>query len=381
MQCETANVMPMLIFLVALVAAGCLRRNGSVAALAAAAGVAIVATLHCLFNRQIKELTLAHLMVGSLAFEGAMRHAKLPLPLIATYAELAFGLLCIFPNLMVTLTETCCPGLGARDPFGPMRSFEEYRHNKFFSKQHAFLHAAIVIKIASICTSFWPALRHSPRVQMSRIFIEPAMLVTVALILMTHDHGASTKAAHELDSHPVIGTLMCLTAFLHAVSAGVHLSYPTPTGAPPDLTVPLPGGGPAPLRLLRIVTCFAYLLLANFLFVDTFMEYLGCRWVLIKVGITDDDEARIGWNPSTEISTYKAAAVIATVLCLAFVIVPLAGDGPTATKGGEYAKVSAEEHTLLPLAQVRVEDADDSELTVEQVKVGNGSEGSAEGSA
>ena len=357
MQCEPANVMTMLVFLVALIGSAFVRQN--TAATLACAGVAMLATIHALVFREIKELTLAHLMVGSIAVEGAIRVARAPFLAFGTWPELAFGALAIFPNLMVTLTETCCPNSGHSIYFG-LRTFEEYRHNKFFSKQHAFLHAALVIMLSSICSSFWPKLRRSPRAQMARLFIEPSCLVAVAMILMTHDHGASTANAHDLDSHPVIGSLMCLAAFCHTVTSAVHLSYPSPTGAPPDLTVPLPGGGPAPLRILRLTTCFAYLLLANFLFVDTFMEYLGCRMVLVKVG-GDTDTARIGWKPATEMSTYESAAVLTAVLTLAFVIVPLVGDGPAANgvEGAAAYGTPSEKHTLLPLAHVHVEDGED----------------------
>ena len=98
--------------------------------------------------------------------------------------------------------------------------------------------------------------------------------------------------------------------------------------------------------MLRLTTAFAYLLFACFLFVDTFFEYLGCRMILVKVG-DEQDTGRIGWNPDTEVSTYKASAILMAVLTLAFVIVPLVGDGPAAV--GVATDDGAEESTeLLP---------------------------------
>jgi len=387
MQCEPQHVWPMMLFLVAVHVAGFTRSN--VAATAACGGIAVALGLYALNYLGTKTLTIAHLFVGSLAFEGAVRIAQRPLFTVSSWPELIFILLCIYPNMLVTLSKTCCPNSGGNSLDFGLRDFEAYTHIPFFERQHAFLHAAITVLLVSTATSFFPRLRRSPRAQQARIFIEPSMLVTVAMILSTHDHGASTSKGHELESHPVIGSLMCLAAFFHTFTAAASFAYPTASGAPADLTEVSPGGGPAPLRMLRLATAFAYLLVADFLFIDTFMEYLGCRQVLVKTG-DSHDPGRAGWSPMTELSTYKATTIILAVLTLAFVIVPLVGDGSattTPTDGEHEERVS-----LLALADVQrhrdVHPKDHAEVTqplsvvlIEKTPLADGSEGSAEGSA
>lgn len=349
MQCETANILPMMLLVVLLYASAFVRSRGMMAGTALT--IAIVAlAYYSIVVRGIKNLTIAHLGVGSLGFEGAVRVARAPLLTVHTLPELFVILLFIWPNLMVTLSETCCPNDTTHFYFST-RSFEQYRHVRFFSKQHALLHFAITLLLASGGSSYWRRLRYSPRVQLARVFIEPACLVSVAMILVTHDHGASTTKGHEIATHPVIGMLMILAAICHTVTLAVHYAYSTANGNPADLTTRLPGGGPTPLRLLRLTTAFAYLLFACFLFVDTFFEYLGCRMILVKVG-DEQDTGRIGWNPDTEVSTYKASAILMAVLTLAFVIVPLVGDGPAAV--GVAKDDGAEESTeLLPAILVQ----------------------------
>jgi len=377
LQCEAANALPMLLNLVLLYTSA-IYRNRQLVLAACALGV-VASTAYALNVRGIKELTLAHLMVGALGFEGAVRVAKTPLFTANSRAELAFCALCIFPNLMVTLGETFFHNSGHSLTF-TQRSFAEYQHNHFFKKQHAFLHSAIIMLLSSTASSYWPRLRRSVRVQAARVFIEPSCLVAVAMILMTHDHGASTTTKHELDTHPIIGALMILAALCHTVTAGVHYAYPTPTGGPPDLCTPLPGGGPAPLRLLRLATAYAYMLFAIFLFVDTFMEYLGCRAVIVTVG-DEHDPARVGWNPRTEESTYLAAAVLGAVFTLSFVIVPLVGDGLHSDSRNADKEESEERSALLPLALVRASDAEMPPGAGLETGERPPSEGSAEGSA
>eukprot|EP00966_Prymnesium_polylepis_P167005 3860428-Prymnesium_polylepis.1 len=61
------------------------------------------------------------------------------------------------------------------------------------------------------------------------------------------------------------------------VSAAAHLATPSPHGGPPDLSEPIPGGGPRALELLRLVNSYSAFVLGFFLYFDTFFEYLKCR--------------------------------------------------------------------------------------------------------
>ena len=100
---------------------------------------------------------------------------------------------------------------------------------------------------------------------------------------------------------------------------------------------------------------FAYLLLANFLFVDTFFEYLGCRMTMIKVG-DEHSQARVGWNTNTELSSYMCAALLGAVLSLAFLLIPLVGDGVSS----DAPLAEEEQSSLLPLSKLRA--SEDGEL-------------------
>jgi hypothetical protein len=224
--------------------------------------------------REIVILTFMHQVMGMMAAEGAVRFLRCPLVVPTTLSDaLLFSLLFVL-NFGIVAGETVMAvrvDSGFALGIGPVFfDSSHFRRVAFYQKQHATLHAVLCVLVLSIGTALVPRWRRSPTVQQARIVLEPACLVGVAMILFTHQHGADTP---ELASHPAIGTLMCLGAFVQVLCCLAHLSVPTRDGAPPDLTEPLAPADDAPaLRMGRILLAYAYLVLAYFLYVDTYME-------------------------------------------------------------------------------------------------------------
>ena len=73
----------------------------------------------------------------------------------------------------------------------------------------------------SSATSLVPRWRRSPTAQQARIVVEPACMVSVAMILLTHRHGAGEPA---LASHPAIGSLLIMAALVQVLVCLAHLS-------------------------------------------------------------------------------------------------------------------------------------------------------------
>lgn len=200
----------------------------------------------------------------------------------------------------------------------------------------------------SSATSLVPRWRRSPAAQQARVVVEPACMVSVAMILLTHRHGAEEPA---LASHPAIGSLLILAALMQVLVCLAHLSVgadvatTTPAGVrgranhgdagPLDLTRPLPPGLDSPaLKMLRGLLAYACLLLAYFLYVDTYMEYLGCRRVILEVG-PPNTGPRVGLSGGSELFTYLSLAVIGAALALACLLVSGAGAAPPESRGSD----------------------------------------------
>jgi len=282
-------------------------------------------------------LTYMHLSLGMIATEGALRLARAPMWAISTRLEL-FAVVCtIIPNLSIVLSESIfwhCNGVNMLTCVPrPLNTTAEgsFASNPLYRKQHAVLHTAIVGLMVSLGSTYWPRIRKSPKVQLVRLFVDPACLVAVANILATHDHGA---AKHELNSHPALAVMM------YAVSACMFFSNAMQLAAAPgtDLTVKLDHGRGAPSGLLvpRLVASFSALILGNFLYVDSAMEYLGCRTVLIKPG-GDDNKSRLGLSPTTELSTYLSITTMLAVGMMAAMVLV----NPTVTGLDEYTTLSS----------------------------------------
>jgi len=325
-QCDAGNVLTMLVPLAALLVWALTRSRRWRGTAISAIVIACSAYGH---SRGIADLTLGHQMVGMLATYAGVKVAEKPYFVVTTVGELFGIVLMILPNALVVMTET----FHTMHPF-MFRTFDWFRRNAFFHKQHALLHFGICVMLISLATSYWmgdPRLRRSPRVAMVRAILEPACLTVTANVLSTHQHNVP-DATDPLDSshlptHAYIALFMFASATLHLVTGAAHLSWPAqPDGAPAPLATPA-------LTMLRLVTAFAYLLLSYFLYLVTFFQYLGCRHELFVVGTEGEPGAnpieytREGLTIASETSTYLALATLASALTLAC-LVPAGGDAP-----------------------------------------------------
>lgn len=340
-QCEGGNIFPYILFIVLHYASAFIRQSGGRrrrTLTAVVAAMILVDTVYMFKGRRIKALSMGHLFVASICFEFALRFAKEPLYIVRSRPEFLFVCVCNVPFLIQTISETFMP-FHAFKEMPHFTTFQSWSHIYFFEKQHALIHGSVAMMLASFASSYFTRLRRSPQVQLARTFLDPACMVSIVAILMTHDHGAGSAQANELATHPAIGVLLFLAALCQTISAIVHFSWPRPDGEPPDLSTPLPGGGPTPLTVLRLTTSFAFLLVNWFLYIDTLMEYMGCRLIMIKVG-DEHDTARLGWSPASEVSSYQSAAFLSAVLAFSCVIVPLFG--------GDFRPPAARSASVLP---------------------------------
>jgi len=325
-QCSTANVGILLFILAGHYGFHTFARSS---ARLQSVCVAVIALACCIgFAQKIAALTFMHQLVGMCALEwGARMVDRAAVTVTSRGALVAFGLL-MLPNFLVTANETFF-GFNEQMTGMGLRPLNNFKYTPFYRKQHCMLHAALSFLICSVATSFWKRWRHSHEVQLVRTFMEPACLVTIAMIVGTHDHsGGASSHGHEghehhehLPSHPVISNLMCITALTQVVTNVLHLSYPVSAGGTADIS--LKGGSAPVLKLCRLANAFAHLVLAHFLFIDTFFEYLGCRLDLLMVG-PPDGQTRQGLTVNTEVSTYLACSVMLAALVLSSFI--LRGD-------------------------------------------------------
>jgi len=311
----------------------------------------MLASVYCLVIRNIHRGIFAHLFMGMMAIEAAARIVRHPLIVLAG-SEAILGVVFFLPNFYAVMEETLFSI--RQDPVCchlDIHGLSEFANAHFYDKQHAQLHGALSIMVLSVAMSVPMRWRHSPRVQMARIFIEPSCLVAVAMILFTHHHGTTLPWEGEgFATHPVMGFLMCTCAVMHMVTSAAHLGHPTPNGRTPDLCSPLPGGGPPALRMSRLVGAFAYLLLGFFLYIDTHMEYMGCRQEVILVGEANTGP-RLGHSAGSEISTYLSCTFVLASCAMGLLIwsMPLGDDEGGGGGGGAKVSCAQQEATKLQL--------------------------------
>ena len=284
-----------------------------------------LACCYCLFVRVIVRGTFAHLVMGMMGVEAAFRIVRDGVLFTARSKAEFFLMFAMFvPNLMGVLESTLVAV--KQDPIRLLwKPADEWAKSTFYDKQHAILHGALCVLVLSVWSSYWDRWRRSARMQQARVFIEPSCLVAVASILFTHHHGLTMPWEGEgFATHPVMGVLMCLDAIFHMMTAAAHLAHPNP-----DLCSPLPGGGPPALRMSRLVCAFFYLLLGFFLFIDTHMEYMGCRQVVILVG-GPGVGPRLGHSAGSEISSYLSGTFMLAALALSLMIARM----PFESEGG-----------------------------------------------
>lgn len=314
-------------------------------------------------------LTYMHMCLGMIATEGSMRVIRAPLWAAPTKADLFAVIAVIVPNICVVLSETIlwrCEGVDMLAcnlrPQGRL-DYGSFARNPLYKKQHAILHGAICFMMFSMASSYSKRLRTSPKIQLVRSFIDPTCMVTIGHILVTHSHG---DVHHELASHPVIGTMLYVLAATFFLSCMAQIAYAPGS----DLTAPLPKGGPGALLMPRLVCAFSALVIANFLYVDTFMEYMNCRVMFIKTtadvaeiipeGPIDEHTeiarfARLGWSPYSELSTYLAVTFMLAAATFALMILvnpeevglPESMYGGGASANSSYEEEMALKETLL----------------------------------
>jgi len=350
--------------------------------------------LVCRVALGIDALTLAHQVMGMMAYQAAVIVFQRPMVVVTTNAEVVMFLFLLIPNVLVVLDETVV-GFAHAGAWIDVHSLDRFAHTAFYRKQHLFLHSALIVLILSAWLGSHKGWRYSPRVQYTRAFIDPACLVAVAMILMTHDHAANRhpgvagiepfnitafKIAQQhpcppgtipgraedgrcdphpnmahFPSHPVIGALMCLCAFAMLRSVQTHLAH-APTGAHIDLTSLIPSSiDNGALRVTRLTTAFAFFLLANFLIIDSVMEYLGCREVLLKPTlegvdlsnrntVSSLDRMADGLSNSTEMSTYLCMTVVVSACQLGLLVAAYMPDHLGTTIGAMPSTAALADH-------------------------------------
>jgi len=359
-QCRPINVLGMVSVLVAHMT-GLLvfpnNRRGSIACNL----LVIVFMVVCRIVLDVDALTLAHEVMGMMAYTAATQVIHRPLFVMQTCADVIMLVFLLVPNVLVVLDETVI-GFFHKNAWIEVHSLDRFALTMFYRKQHLFLHSALVVLLLSVGTTLSKRWRYSPRAQYVRSFVEPACLVAVAMILMTHDHMANLHPGVEnidpynltafkiaqqhpcppgtvpspakngqcmphptmahFPSHPVIGTLMCLSALAYLRSVHSHLAH-SPVGTHIDLTSLIPATiDNGALRITRLTATYVLLLLAHFLYIDSVMEYLGCREALLKPNPEWWDLSRQyvrsaldrqadGLTNNTEISTYLCITVVA----------------------------------------------------------------------
>mgnify|MGYP005711833057 FL=1 len=99
----------------------------------------------------------------------------------------------------------------------------------------------------------------------------------------------------------------------------------------------------------RLVGAFAYLLLGFFLYIDTHMEYMGCRQDVILVGEANKGP-RLGHSAGSEISTYLSCTFVLASCAMGLLIwsMPL-GDDEGGGGGGAKVSCAQQEATKLQL--------------------------------
>ena len=332
-QCNASNVFVMVVPLVAaLLYAVAAPGRGRGAAMC----IAIVAcAAYGEMGLGIADLTLGHQMTGMLAFYGAVRVAEKPYFLCESRGQLALIVLMIAPNAIIVMTET----FHTMHPF-MFRNFEWFQHNAFFHKQHALLHFALAMMLGSLATSYWqgdPRLRPSPRVAMARAFVDGVPRLGGQRPLDAPAHRARCIEPDGLvpPPHPPLHRCLHVRGRCHAFrrlrcTSRVADADQRRAGLPPLAT-------PA-LTMLRLTSTFAYLLLANFLYLVTFFQYLGCRHVLLLAdagGEPVGEFMREGLTIATETSTYLALTFFTSALTLACLV-------PSGKGGFAPVAVSAE---------------------------------------
>lgn len=299
-QCSNRNVFWMCAPLFAHVAVHTIAR-GKVGKTVCSLIMAISFVL-CIVVFNIDRLTMMHQLVGQMALEAAGRYANdWIMVVVQKSSEVVMIVFLILPNLLAGLDEHLLHvnSNGSLTFHGSGR----FASTPFYRKQHAFLHYVLAIQLMVACTTLWPPWRYSRKMQLMRSFFDPACIISIAMILWTHTHigmGSGHQAhANHLDTHPVIGALMILASLTQLCASILHLSH----GA--DLTEK--GSSIPSLKMSRLINSFAHLLACNFLFIDTFMEYLGCRHDAL---LNRSESTRLGLTLESEVSTYQACTLM-----------------------------------------------------------------------
>jgi len=313
-QCSVVNAFTAMSLLPLQLALHTVARNNSVIK-TICTGAMIVMMVYYTFISGVEKIVVMHQIMGMMALEAGTRSIDGVLVTITTRAELVIMFCLFIPNLFVVLGETSF-GFGEYGSFH-FHSLNHFAHTEFFRKQHAFLHGALCIYVLGICSSFRPCWRHCPRVQRARILLEPMCLVSLGMILITHTHGSDDP--EHLPSHPIIGCGACLAGLSQMCKDILHLSYPPEGKDRLHVDLAVKGADTPVLKMVRLLSAFIWMVVANFLFVDTFMEYMGCRYDLLMFG-PPGVGPRQGLTPKSEATTYLAQAIMLATLSIVAII-------------------------------------------------------------
>jgi len=290
----------------------------------------------------VPQLTYMHQVVGMIGFEYAKRVIMEPMFMVKSRGVFVVVCLMTWPMLVVMVAETiCCHDVWRLDsPY-----WQWYMDTELSRKQHTLIHAALAIILVGIGTSYSPRLRHSFRVQLARMFIEPSGVLTIAMLLYTHDHRSEKVQATNprVMTHPMLATIMSCQALIHFMSTAAHLASPAAGDGPADLAMPMRDGPPS-LLVWRCADAFSLLLIAVYVYILCYFEYFGCRRDFFgEVG----DRRRGGYSRDGEVSTYFASTLIITALIfivMVFLRIPeLAERKKTVSGKVDYSPIGVEE--------------------------------------
>mmetsp|Transcript_140589 Transcript_140589/g.350488 ORF Transcript_140589/g.350488 Transcript_140589/m.350488 type:complete len:394 (-) Transcript_140589:232-1413(-) len=289
----------------------------------------------------VEKLYYMHQVIGMVAFEYAAITVRMPM-VMATSASSVIGLLIfVIPMLMVVAGEVTDHRFEQWRWSSPY--WQWFLDSRMYKKHHAFLHATVAIALVSASTSYVPRWRHSFRVQLARMFMEPTCIVTIAALLFVHNHeihkSGEAADAHththtgmqagsnqeKLSTHPVVASMICVASFVQFAMVAAHIPHAPLEGGLPDLAKMTAGEGPPSLLVWRLTSTFAWLVLAYFLYVDYYFEYLDCRADFFG---EPGSRRNAGYSLGSEVASYMACSFILAVFTLVvmiFTLLPVRG--------------------------------------------------------
>merc|ERR1719480_744854 len=104
--------------------------------------------------------------------------------------------------MMVTSNETFI-GLNDEQSNLVLRPMNNFKYTPFYRKQHCILHATLSFMLVSMASSYIRRWRHCHEVQLVRTIVEPACMVTAAMIVSTHSHSGGGHGHGQHSDDPL----------------------------------------------------------------------------------------------------------------------------------------------------------------------------------